>query len=134
MRCASPPERDLNFGLTPNIPNLHSSKVQTIVYFFDYFSCDTLCLSDKCLSNLETKLSDQKYPYHNSEIFFVDFEEHFFSSIGNLQTGQFISSINSFAQRLIVVEPLSSCWFFMKWRFLRNQSYNRELLLNLWSL
>ena len=30
------------------------------------------------------------------------------------QTGHFTSSINPEAQRLIVAEPLSSCWFFIK--------------------
>ncbi len=30
------------------------------------------------------------------------------------QTGHFISSINAAAQRFMVVEPLSSCWFLIK--------------------
>ena len=54
---------------------------------------------------------------HNSEIFFslILKNKASFFNLEPSQTGHLTSSINSFAHRFMVVEPLSSCWFLMKW-------------------
>ncbi len=75
------------------------------------------CFSDKWVFKSRNQaVTSEISKSHNSAIFFsliLKNKASFFNREPS-QTGQFTSSINSFAQRFIVVEPLSSCWFLMK--------------------
>ena len=75
------------------------------------------CLSVKWLSkSLNQTVKSEISISHNSAIFLsltLKNKASFFKRLPS-QTGHLISSINSLAQRFMVVEPLSSNWFLIK--------------------